>query len=264
MQGADPVVFVLGATGYVGSAVVERLAESAHLGAVVAHVRPGSARADLAIARCAALGPKVHVNRAPLEAGPLGDSLERWTPTHLFLCHGTTAKRARSEDLAAPYEAIDVGLTRLLVDAALAQAPEPDLGPRVVHLSSVGASPSSRSPYLAARGRAEGIVRDSGLPFTICRAPLLTGPDRDEHRPGEVWGRRLLDPLLLALGAIGLGDLRDRYRSMDASECAAGLVRSGFHYMTINRIVESDELRSVGVYERERWVPASRRDTDRH
>jgi len=42
------------------------------------------------------------------------------------------------------------------------------------------------------------------------------------------------------------------------------MVRSGFHYMTINRIVESDELRRVGVYERERWTPESRRDTPRH
>ena len=107
-------------------------------------------------------------------------------------------------------------------------------------------------------------MRSSGLPFTICRAPLLGGPDRAEARPLETVARTVADPLLAALGAVGLTRLRDRISSMDAGEAAEGMVRSGFHYMTINRVVESDELRRVGVYERERWTPESRRDTPRH
>ncbi|MEM8712377.1 MAG: hypothetical protein AAGG01_15605, partial [Planctomycetota bacterium] len=75
--------------------------------------------------------------------------------------------------------------------------------------------------------------------------------------------KRALDPLLGLLGTLGLRRLRGRYTSMDGEEAADGLVRSGFHYMTINRIVLGDELRREGVYERERWVPASRRDEAR-
>ncbi|MFT6833034.1 MAG: hypothetical protein ACJAZN_003215, partial [Planctomycetota bacterium] len=64
-------------------------------------------------------------------------------------------------------------------------------------------------------------------------------------------------------GFLGMRRLKSRYSSMDAHEAAEGLVRSGFHYMTINRVVLADELRRVGVYESEPWVPESRRDRPR-
>ncbi len=234
--------------------VAERTTDVAR---VVAHARPTSPRAD-------DLGPmasdRVIVDRTPLEAGPLSATLEASEPTHVFLCHGTTAHRARQEGLRAPYEAIDLGLTRLILEAAEAVATPP----RIVYLSAIGASPRARGAYLSARWRAEEAVRSSGLPFTICRAPLLGGPDRGESRPLETVARSVADPLLAALGAVGLTRLRDRLSSMDATEAAEGMVRSAFHYMTINRVVESDELRRVGVYERERWAPESRRDTPRH
>lgn len=257
MEPPAPAVFVLGATGYVGRAVVEAAARMEDVARVVAHARPGSSSAS----RLEPLaGGKVTVERCPLEPAALRAALEAAAPTHLLVCHGTTARRGRAEGIADPYEAVDVGLTRLIVEAAQTLSPPP----RVVYLSAVGTSARARGAYLAARWRAEEAVRASGLPFTICRAPLLGGPDRAEARPLETVGRHLGDPLLRVLGGLGLGRLRDRWSSMDASEAAEGLLRSGFHYMTINRVVESDELRRVGVYERERWTPESRRDTARH
>lgn len=260
MRPPDPVVFVFGATGYVGAATVEAAERVEHVARTVAHVRPGSASADRLEARLSQSAPRAEIDRTPLEPEAMRETLGRIAPTHVFLCHGTTAKRARSEGIDDPYEAVDVGLTALVVEAAGAVDPPP----RVVHLSSVGTSAKARGAYLRARWRAEEVVRSSGLPYTICRAPLLTGPDRPEARSSESVARSVLDPLLGAAGAIGLGKLRDRYRSMNADEAAEGLVRSGFHYMTIDRVVESDELRRVGVYEREDWTPRSRRDTSRH
>ncbi len=257
MEPPDPAVFVFGATGYVGRAVVEVAARTADVAKVTAHVRPGSPRAgdleELASER-------VVVDRTPLEAEPLSAALEACAPSHVFICHGTTARRAREEGLASPYEAIDLGLTQLVLTAAGAVSPPP----RIVYLSSIGASARAKGAYLSARWRAEEAVRSSGLPFTICRAPLLGGPDRGEARTLETLARTVADPLLAALGAVGLTRVRDRLSSMDSTEAAEGMVRSGFHYMTINRVVESDELRRVGVYERERWTPESRRDTPRH
>lgn len=255
-----PHAFVLGATGYVGRHVVRCLAADGHTGArTLAHVRPGSGRADALVPEFESL-PRVEVSRAPLEEAPLADALRAFGATHVFLCHGTTSGRAKDEGIEDPYVQVDLGLTTLALDAAAGLEPPP----RIVHLSSVGADSRSRSAYLRARGRAEDAIRASGLPFTICRAPLITGPDRDEGRPAERVGAVLLDPALRLLGAVGFGRLRDRYSSMEGSEAAEGLVRTGFHYMTIGRVVQSDELRREGVYERERWTPASRRDAGRH
>ncbi|MDC3307237.1 NAD(P)H-binding protein [bacterium] len=257
MEPPDPVAFVFGATGYVGQAVVEVAARTADVARVIAHARPDSPRADELTALAS---DRIMVDRTPLEVGSLSATLTASNPSHVFLCHGTTAHRARQEGIPAPYEAVDLGLTQLILEAVDAMATPP----RIVYLSAIGASPRARGAYLSARWRAEEAVRASGLPFTICRAPLLGGPDRTESRPLETVARTVADPLLAALGAVGLTRLRDRLSSMDATEAAEGMVRSAFHYMTINRVVESDELRRVGVYERERWAPESRRDTPRH
>lgn len=260
LRAAPPVAFVLGASGYVGASLVEALARDEHVARVIAHVRPESPRASALATRLERHAPRAEVDRTPLEAGALMEALEALAPTHLFLCHGTTARRARSEGIANPYEAVDVGLTVLLCEQAAALTRPP----RVVLLSSMGTGPRARGAYLSARWRAEEIVRASGLPHTICRAPLLTGPDRAESRPGERWAARLLDPLLGFVGALGARRLAARYRSMDATEAAEGLVRTGFHYMTIGRVVLGDELRRRGVYETETPAPASRREGGRH
>ena len=258
-QPVDPRVFVLGATGYVGGEVVRQLSARDGITQVLAHVRPDSPRAEAARTTLGDL-PRVVLDRSPLEVTALRATIERAASTHVFLCHGTTRKRARAEGLEDPYETVDVGL----VDLVCRAASDIEAPPRLVHLSSVGANPNTRSAYLAARGRAEKLLQDSGLPHTICRAPLLAGPDREESRPLETLARWIANPLLRAAGAIGLGRLRDQYLSMNAKEAAEGLIRSGFHYMTIDRVVRSDELRRVGVYERENWTPASRRDAARH
>ncbi|MFT5732483.1 MAG: hypothetical protein ACJA2W_001253 [Planctomycetota bacterium] len=259
----DPVVLVIGATGYVGLETVRAAAGMERVRRVVAHVRPGSkgrARLDQAVA---ASGDRVKIEECALEAEPIDALLERLGPTHIFLCHGTTAKRAKAAGIDRPYETVDFGITKLVVDAAARLEGDPGLGPRLVYLSSMGANPKARSPYLAARGRSEEALRASGVPHTLCRAPLITGPDRPEARTGEAWAKRVMNPILAVLGFLGMRRLKSRYSSMDAHEAAEGLVRSGFHYMTINRVVLADELRRVGVYESEPWVPESRRDRPR-
>lgn len=257
MEPSDPAAFVFGATGYVGQAVVRAAARTEGVARVVAHARPDSPRGAALEAEA---GECVVIDRTPLEVASLSKTLESIEPSHVFLCHGTTSRRARAEGISAPYETVDLGLTQLVLEAARSVSPPP----RIVYLSAVGASAKARGAYLSARWRAEEAVRSSGLPFTICRAPLLGGPDRAEPRRLETLARSVADPVLRVLGGVGLTKLRDLLSSMDAAEAAEGLVRSGFHYMTINRVVKSDELRRVGVYERERWTPESRRDTPRH
>jgi NADH dehydrogenase len=46
---------------------------------------------------------------------------------------------------------------------------------RLLHMSALNADPSAKSAYLKSKGEAEGIVRESGLDFTIFRPSVIFG-----------------------------------------------------------------------------------------
>jgi hypothetical protein len=176
---AEPHSWVVGASGYTGQALVARLAERAAgtAATVTAHLRPGRPHTSELRARFEGMGVRV-VECPLLEAGPqalAGAFLDR-PPTHLFLVHGTTRRRARLEGLDVdPYLTVDLGLTSLALEACRDLTPPP----RVVLLSSQGAGPGARGAYLRARHLAEEAVRASGLPYTIARSsPAPTAGSR--------------------------------------------------------------------------------------
>jgi uncharacterized protein YbjT (DUF2867 family) len=217
----EPVAFVAGATGYTGREVVAALRERGIR--TIAHVRPDSARVAEFRERFTALGA------------------ERVRPTHVFALLGTTRARARSEGMSAQqaYARIDYGLTKWLVDAALALGSSP----RFVYLSAAGVDPESKNNYVAARARTEQCVKSSGLPYTIARPSFITGPDREEDRPLERIGGVVADGVLAFVGALGARKLRARYRSTTAAQLARGLVRIAFDPGWASRVAQSEDLR---------------------
>lgn len=212
-----PKAFVTGSTGYVGQAVVAELG-SRDLG-IVAHIRPDSRRlADLG-PRFESLGAELCT--APWDVGPLTEALHEHAVTHVFCLIGTTRKQAAAEGLGGNiYERVDLGLTKLLVEAAT----KVEHTPRFIYLSSIGASAQARSGYLKARGQAENAVASSGLPYVIARPSFITGSDRDEARPAERIGAAIADGALSAIGALGGKKLKAKYESTTASELATRLV----------------------------------------
>lgn len=149
-------VFVAGATGAVGNALLE-LATVRKVD-VLAHARPKSA-------------PRLGAR--PVAALELSDpklpEVLRGCTTVVQLI-GTMKKRFAAGDT---YESSDIGTTRQLVDAAKASGTVDHL----VLLSSVGAG-SPRGAYLKAKAEAERLVTSSGIPFTIFR------PSAFEDREG--------------------------------------------------------------------------------
>jgi nucleoside-diphosphate-sugar epimerase len=229
------VAWVAGATGFVGRAVVPALV--AHGARTIAHVRPDSSALDDWRKRFAADGAEV--DTAAWDAAVIGARLAAAGVTHVFCLIGTTRKKARSEQIEGDiYQAIDVGLTRTLIEACKAGG----VAPRFVYLSSVGASESASSAYLKARGQAERLVIDSGLPYRIARPSIISGPGRDEGRPGERVAGVIGDGLLAVAGVLGGRRLRDRYRSTTPDILAAALVRLGFDAGG-DRIVDGAGLR---------------------
>jgi uncharacterized protein YbjT (DUF2867 family) len=207
----------------------------------VAHVRPDSPQLPEWRRRFEGLGARV--DTTPWQPAPLAATLSTLRPEVVFALLGTTrarARRARATGVGdAGYEAIDYGLTMLLLNAAR------DCGsrPRFVYLSAVGARETTRNAYLAVRARVERMLRGGELPYTIVRPSFITGPDRDDFRLGERIGARVVDGVLSVLGLVGGRRLRERYRSTSNVVLAAGLVRVGLDPGYANRTVESEELR---------------------
>jgi uncharacterized protein YbjT (DUF2867 family) len=146
--------FVLGATGFVGREVVRQLCVRGEK--TIAHVRPDSRSLDDWRTRLVEIGAEV--DTTVWDAAQLGQTFRVAAPTQVYILIGTTRAKAKADQVEGDiYEKIDVGLTKIAVEAARASEQKP----RIVYLSSVGADPKARSPYLAARGRAEAIVTSS-------------------------------------------------------------------------------------------------------
>jgi nucleoside-diphosphate-sugar epimerase len=230
--------FVAGATGFTGREAVRALRDRGLR--VVAHVRPDSPRLAEWRARFEALGAEV--DATAWHAGALGETLRRIEATHVFALLGTTKARAReaaARGAAESYDSVDYGLTRLLLDAAVASG----LLPRFVYLSATGVSPHTRNAYLAVRARVEAELRGSGLPFTIARPSFITGPDRDAPRPLERLAATSADAALGLAARLGGRRLADRYRSTTNAALATALVRLALDPAAENRVFESEDLR---------------------
>ena len=226
--------FVLGATGFVGREVVRQLCVRGTK--TYAHVRPDSSKLAEWRSKFAEVGAEV--DATAWDAAALAARWRELAPAQIYVCIGTTRNKAKSDQVQGDiYEAVDLGLTKLAVDAARASEQKP----RIVYLSSVGADANARSAYLRARGKAEDVVKNSGLPWVIARPSIITG-DRDDSRIGEKTAGVVGDGLLAVVGVFGGKKVRDRYRSTTPDVLASALIRIG-ESPEHDRILDGAELR---------------------
>ena len=226
--------FVLGATGFVGREVVRQLCVRG--AKVIAHVRPDSSSLEKSRAAFEALGAAV--DTTPWDVAALAARFREIQPAQVYVLIGTTRSAAKRDRIEGNiYEKVDLGLTRIAVDAARAS----ETRPRIVYLSSVGADKGARSAYLQARGHAEDVVTSSGLPWVIARPSFITG-DRDESRIGERGAAIVGDGLLAVARVFGGKKVRDKYRSTTPDVLASSLIRFG-EAPTHDVIAEGGDLR---------------------
>ena len=231
------IAFVAGATGYTGREVVRELVERGVR--TVAHVRPDSSRIEQWRSRFEGSGAAV--DTSAWTDGDMTRTLSALQPTHVFALLGTTrARRREARDRESEtYEAVDYGLTAMLIRAAVASGSRP----RFVYLSSLGVREHATNPYLVARWRAESFLRSSGLPFTIARPSFITGSGRDESRPLERVSAALANGIAGLARAVGAGRFAGRIRSLSGAQLAGGLVRHAFDAAAENVTLGAEELR---------------------
>jgi uncharacterized protein YbjT (DUF2867 family) len=164
------VAVVAGATGLVGSALLERLlACDAYTRVVALARRPLTARANR---RLTTVGAEFNALDETLKPA-LADLPE----FDVYCCLGTTIKQAGSE---SAFRRVDYDFV-----LAFGQWASKNGARRLVVVSALGADPASRVFYNRVKGEMERDLRKLGLrSLTILRPSLLDG-ERPEFRPGE-------------------------------------------------------------------------------
>ena len=207
--------FIAGATGYTGRSVVA--ACRARGMTTVAHVRPDSSR--LAEWRTTFGDHGATVDTSPWTAEGMAAAMARHHPDFVFSLLGTTAKCGKTD--GSSYEAVDYGLSVLLLGAAAGVEPWPCF----VYLSSTGADGPALNAYMKARVRVEKAITDLGMNHLIARPSFITGEDREEDRPGERVGAKVVDGFLNTLSAVGIKGPRAKYGSITGPQLGEALVK---------------------------------------
>ena len=150
-------IVITGANSAIGQTVIERALQRPEL-QVVAGVRSERAQASL---------PEIPADRGGAVLLDYANAA-----TVVKSCAGATAlvhlPGLLVETAQSTYELANVRTTRVAVDAAREAGVE-----KFVLVSSCGADPRSTNRFLASKGRAERIVVDSGISYTIVRCPLV-------------------------------------------------------------------------------------------
>lgn len=201
LPGRDRRVVVTGAAGFVGSHACRALAASGWH--VLALVRNAAKAAE----RLAHLRLDIRV----------GDLLD---PVYLrssidganAIVHLAAVAIERNDDT---YDAVNVGVTRSVIDAALAANV-----PRLIYMSQNGSDSASPFRFLRSKGVAQDLVTDSGLDWTVLRPSVIFGQE-DEFV--NVLARLVrLTPFVLPLPGHG----ESRFQPIAVDDVAAVIVRA--------------------------------------
>ncbi|MEC7816031.1 MAG: NAD(P)H-binding protein [Pseudomonadota bacterium] len=189
-------LMILGATGAVGSQVLNQARNDARFETVVAPTRR----------------PLVDPERVQNPVTPFDLPLPQadwWAVDAVICCLGTTLKQAGSKQA---FYRVDHDLVIACAEQARAA------GAKVFVLnSSLGANETSRNFYLQTKGEVESAVAGMGFERVVLVRPSLIDAERPESRPAEKLGLmagRLLAPVI-----------PKRYRPVPAEAIAAALLR---------------------------------------
>lgn len=196
---------LVGATGLVGVALLERLLAAPEYGTVIVLGRRAPAVAH----------PKLRFVQSTLEdLDALSDPL---AADDLYCCLGTTTRAAGGN---AGLERVDYHMVLAVARAAQASGVT-----RFYGVSAAGASATSPAFYSRVKARMEKAVSEVGFAAVHLFRPSLLLGARTESRPGEAFAQKLAP----ALAPLCIGPLR-KYRPITAAEVADAMLlvaRSG-------------------------------------
>jgi uncharacterized protein YbjT (DUF2867 family) len=206
---------LVGATGLIGSFLLQRLLASPRYASVAAWARRDLGKAHPKLTVEIVDFERLHERRAGVE--------------DVFCCLGTTLKQAGSQ---AAFRRVDYDYPVALAMAAAAGGAK-----RLLVVSALGANPDSTVFYNRVKGEMEEAVLAAGVPKTVFFRPsLLVGP-RAQARTGEQVG--------MVIGKL-LGPLLGKYRPIEADVVAAAMLKVAEDDLPV-QIVENRQIREIGV-----------------
>jgi len=157
-------VALAGGSGFIGRAIARRLIAGGGIKVRVLTRNPDKARAQIDI-------PGIEFVRADIaEPASLKDALKGANAiVDAIQFDGYPVENPRR---GFTFERIDYGGVVALVDAAKAAGVQ-----QFIYVSGAAADENSAHPGFRAKGRAERVIRESGLTYTIFRPSLVYGPE---------------------------------------------------------------------------------------
>jgi uncharacterized protein YbjT (DUF2867 family) len=206
-------IFLAGATGLVGTAVLKLLQDDARVTQITAPTRRP-------------LAPHAKLLNPIVDSMDLPPGADWWAADGAISALGTTRAKAGT---AAAYRAIDYDYA-LAIAAQLRKS-----GTKAFALvTSMGADARSWFTYTRTKGELEDAIGRLGFPsLTIVRPGYIDG-DRSEHRPVE----RVLGPLFRVAAPI----LPAFARSSPASTIASLLIEATFAGRAGRHVIESADI----------------------
>ncbi|MEA3321869.1 MAG: oxidoreductase [Bacillota bacterium] len=212
---------LIGATGLVGAYVKREISQNSDYENLTTFVRKQTTETQ----------PKL--NEVKIDFDKMSDYKEHFKVDDLFVCLGTTKKKAGTQE---NFRKVDFDY---VVEAA--RLAKENGVTRIAVVSAIGADENSRFFYNQVKGEMEKAVSAIGIPSTYFFRPSLLLGDREEFRLGE----RIGEVLGTAIQPVLRGKLK-KYRSIHGQTVAKAMVRflkdgrNGVH------IVESDLIAKIG------------------
>lgn len=234
-------IFLTGATGYIGRPIVQRLLQSGHEVRIL--VRP--------------------------------DSKRNWNHPKLTIIHGdlfdTTSLLIGMEGVDAVIHLVgiireqprlQITMQRIHVDGTenVVQCALRSKIQRFIHMSALGAKPDTMSPYHLSKWKAEQIVRQSGITYTIFQPSVIFG----KGGPGPNFIQLLIDLVKKSPIIPILGDGRFLLQPVSIQTVTEVFVKSIEEHLGENQSFEVggpdilmylDILKSITIHLNKRWKP---------